>query len=381
MKEKFFIERKKTKKIHVGNVSIGGGSRISVQSMTSTSTLDISKTVEQIRLLKKAGADIVRISVPTIHSVESFKEIKRKVDIPIIADVHFNYRIALKVIQYGADCLRINPGNIGNYEKIRMIVESAKDANIPIRIGVNSGSLEEKIKRLYGGPTSEALVDSAMRQVDILDKLNFDRFKISVKSSDVLIAMKAYRLLSERTDQPIHLGITESGSRRDGSVKSAIGIGSLLLDGIGDTLRVSLADNPLEEVKVAFSILSSLKIRSRGIQIVACPTCSRKEFDVIEVVRNLEENLSDIECPIKISIIGCIVNGFGEAERSDIGIVGKRKRSILFNKKEKSKRYVDNNELLRILEFEIRRIIRDKNDQKKHDILIRSHLSKKVEKS
>ncbi|ARC53290.1 flavodoxin-dependent (E)-4-hydroxy-3-methylbut-2-enyl-diphosphate synthase [Candidatus Riesia pediculischaeffi] len=357
MKKQSIVKRRKTKKIYVGNVPIGQGSRISVQSMTNTSTLDVSETVKQVRSLNDAGADIVRISVPTMDSAEAFKKIKKQVDVPIVADVHFNYRIALKVIQYGADCLRINPGNIGNYDKIRMITQSAKDENVSIRIGVNSGSLEEDIKRSYGGSTAEALVHSAVRQIDIFDKLNFDQFKVSVKSSDVLTSIMAYRLLSSRTDQPIHLGITESGGRRNGSIRSAIGIGSLLLDGIGDTLRVSLADDPVEEVKVALSILNSLKIRSVGVQIVACPTCSRKEFDVINVVKVLEERLSDVKDPLKISVIGCVVNGFGEAENSDFGIIGRRTRSVLLNRVENKKKFVHNDIISEELEDEVRKVI------------------------
>lgn len=316
------IVRRQSTRIYVGGVPIGDGAPIAVQSMTNTRTTDIDKTVNQINALKRFGVDLVRVSIPTMAAAEAFKFIREQSAVPLIADIHFDYRIALKVAQYGADCLRINPGNIGRKERIRAVVDSAKDHQIPIRIGVNSGSLEKEIQEKYGEPTAAALVESALRHVDILEKLNFDRFKVSVKASDVFTAVEAYRLLADKIKQPLHLGITEAGAFRSGAIKSAIGLGLLLAEGIGDTLRVSLAADPIEEVKVGFDILKSLRIRSRGINFIACPTCSRQEFDVIGVVNTLESRLEDIVHPIDVSIIGCVVNGPGEALAATIGIAG-----------------------------------------------------------
>ena len=299
------IQRRKSKRIYVGNVPIGDGAPIAVQSMTNTRTTDVEATVNQIKALERVGADIVRVSVPTMDAAEAFKLIKQQVSVPLVADIHFDYRIALKVAEYGVDCLRINPGNIGNEERIRMVVDCARDKNIPIRIGVNAGSLEKDLQEKYGEPTPQALLESAMRHVDHLDRLNFDQFKVSVKASDVFLAVESYRLLAKQIDQPLHLGITEAGGLRSGSVKSAIGLGLLLSEGIGDTLRVSLAADPVEEIKVGFDILKSLRIRARGINFIACPTCSRQEFDVIGTVNALEQRLEDIITPMDVSIIGC----------------------------------------------------------------------------
>ncbi len=348
------IKRRKSSRINVGSVPIGDGAPIAVQSMTNTETCDVKATVEQINRIKAVGADIVRVSVPTMDAAEAFKQIKQQVDIPLVADIHFDYRIALKVAEYGVDCLRINPGNIGNMERIRSVVDCAKDNNIPIRIGVNGGSLEKDLQEKYSEPTPEALVESAMRHVDILDKLNFDQFKVSVKASDVFLAVGAYRLLAAQIEQPLHLGITEAGGLRSGSVKSAVGLGMLLAEGIGDTIRVSLAADPIEEIKVGFDILKSLRIRSRGINFIACPSCSRQEFNVIDTVNALEQRLEDIVYPLDVSIIGCVVNGPGEAEVSDIGLTGARNMSGFYEDGIRQKERLSNNDLVDSLEKKIR---------------------------
>lgn len=348
------IKRRPSTRIYVGDVPIGDGAPISVQSMTNTRTTDVDATVAQIKSLEKVGADIVRVSVPTMDAAEAFKQIKQQVSVPLVADIHFDYRIALKVAEYGVDCLRINPGNIGKEERIRSVVDCARDKNIPIRIGVNGGSLEKDIQMKYGEPTPEALVESAMRHVDILDRLNFDQFKISVKASDVFLAVDSYRLLAQKVDQPLHLGITEAGGARAGSIKSAVGLGMLLAEGIGDTLRVSLAANPVEEIKVGFDILKSLRIRSRGINFIACPTCSRQEFDVIATVNALEERLEDVLTPMDVSLIGCVVNGPGEAEVSHLGLAGSKSKSALYEDGKRLKERLDNNDLVDQLEARIR---------------------------
>lgn len=348
------IKRRKSTRIYVGNVPIGDGAPIAVQSMTNTRTTDVEATVAQIKSLEKVGADIVRVSVPTMDAAEAFKLIKQQVNVPLVADIHFDYRIALKVAEYGVDCLRINPGNIGNESRIRSVVDCARDNNIPIRIGVNGGSLEKDIQQKYGEPTAAALVESAMRHVDILDRLNFDQFKVSVKASDVFLAVDSYRLLAQKIDQPLHLGITEAGGARAGSVKSAVGLGMLLAEGIGDTLRISLAANPVEEIKVGFDILKSLRIRSRGINFIACPTCSRQEFDVIGTVNALEERLEDIITPMDVSIIGCVVNGPGEAEVSHMGIAGGNKKSAFYEDGKRQKERFDNDHVIDQLEAKIR---------------------------
>lgn len=348
------IVRRKSTLLYVGKVPVGGNSPITVQSMTNTNTNDVNATVSQINALEKAGADIVRVSVPTMDAAEAFRMIKKQVNVPLIADIHFDYRIALQVAKYGADCLRINPGNIGNEARIRSVVDCARDKNIPIRIGINGGSLEKDIQEKYGEPTPEALLESAMRHVDILDRLNFDMFKISVKASDVFLAVQSYRLLAAQIVQPLHLGITEAGGLRSGSVKSAIGLGMLLSEGIGDTLRVSLAADPVEEVKVGFDILKSLRIRSRGINFIACPTCSRQEFDVIKTVNELEQRLEDITLPMDVSIIGCVVNGPGEALVSTLGVAGGHNKSSFYEVGVRQKERFDNDKIIDQLESKIR---------------------------
>ena len=348
------IKRRESTKIYVGNVPIGGDAPIAVQSMTNTRTTDVEATVAQIKSLERVGADIVRVSVPTMDAAEAFKQIKQQVNVPLVADIHFDYRIALKVAEYGVDCLRINPGNIGREDRIRAVVDCARDKNIPIRIGVNAGSLEKDLQEKYGEPTPEALLESALRHVEILDRLNFDQFKVSVKASDVFLAVEAYRLLAKSIKQPLHLGITEAGGARAGAVKSAIGLGMLLAEGIGDTLRVSLAADPVEEIKVGFDILKSLRIRSRGINFIACPTCSRQEFDVIGTVNALEQRLEDIITPMDVSIIGCIVNGPGEALVSDLGVTGGNKKSGYYLNGERQKERFDNEDIVNQLEAKIR---------------------------
>jgi (E)-4-hydroxy-3-methylbut-2-enyl-diphosphate synthase len=318
----YTIKRRASRQIMVGNVPIGGGAPVAVQSMTNTQTTDVDSTVRQIRQLENVGADIVRVSVPTMEAAEAFGQIKQQVNIPLVTDIHFDYRIALRVAELGADCLRINPGNIGREDRVRAVVESARDRNIPIRVGVNAGSLEKELQKKYGEPTPQALVESAKRHIDILDRLDFQDFKISLKASDVFMTVLAYRELAGEIDQPLHLGITEAGGFRSGSVKSAIGLGMLLAEGIGDTIRVSLAADPVEEIKVDFDILKSLHIRSKGINFIACPSCSRQNFDVIGTVNALEQRLEDILVPLDVAIIGCVVNGPGEAREADIGLTG-----------------------------------------------------------
>src|SRR5690554_586153 len=348
------IPRRKSSRIYVGNVPIGDGAPIAVQSMTNTSTTDVAATVAQINAIAAAGADIVRVSVPTMDAAEAFKLIKQQTTVPLVADIHFDYCMALKVTEYGVDCLRINPGNIGNEERIRAVVDAARERNIPIRIGVNAGSLERDIQEKYGEPNGAALVESAMRHVDILNRLNFHNFKVSVKASDVFLAVDAYRLLAKEIDQPLHLGITEAGGARSGAVKSAIGLGMLLAEGIGDTLRISLAADPVEEVKVAFDILKSLRIRSRGINFIACPSCSRQEFDVIRTMNELEQRLEDVVEPLTVSVIGCVVNGPGEALVSDLGVAGASKKSGFYLNGERQKLRLDNDNIAEELEKRIR---------------------------
>ncbi len=360
------IIRRKSRQIMVGNVPVGGDAPITVQSMTNTLTTDVAATVAQIKALEAVGADIVRVSVPTMDAAEAFREIKKQAQIPLVADIHFDYRIALKVAEYGVDCLRINPGNIGREDRVRSVVECARDNNIPIRIGVNGGSLEKDIQEKYTEPTPDALFESAMRHVDILDRLNFDQFKVSVKASDVFLAVESYKLLAKQIDNPLHLGITEAGGLRSGSVKSSVGLGLLLAQGIGDTLRISLAADPVEEIKVGFDILKSLKLRSRGINLIACPSCSRQEFDVVSTVNALEQRIEDIMTPMDVSIIGCIVNGPGEAMISDLGLTGSSKKSGYYLDGIRQKERFDNTKLVDQLEQRIRakaKAINEREDQ------------------
>ena len=316
------INRKKTKEINVGKVKVGGNNPITVQTMTNTLTTDHKSTIEQIHKVTEAGADIVRVSCPDSESTKSLKTIIKNVDVPIVADIHFHYKRAIEAAESGAHCLRINPGNIGDIKRIAEVISAAKNNGCSIRIGVNAGSLEKDILEKYKEPCPEALVDSALRNIRIIEDMDFSNFKISVKSSDVFLSIAAYRLLSKKTDYPLHLGITEAGSYLPGSIKTSIGFGSLLLDGIGDTVRVSLSDDPVEEIKVGNEILKSLNLRNRGVKIISCPSCARQAFQVIETVKELESRLSHIKKPITLSIIGCVVNGPGEAKQTEIGITG-----------------------------------------------------------
>ena len=316
------IQRRKSRQIMVGNVPVGGDAPVSVQSMTNTETTDVEATVAQIEALARAGADMVRVSVPSMEAAEAFGEIRRRVDLPLIGDIHFDHKIALRVAELGVDCLRINPGNIGREDRVRAVVDAARDRGIPIRIGVNAGSLEKDLQKKYGEPTPEALVESALRHIDILDRLDFPDFKISLKASDVFMTVAAYRQLASQIEQPLHLGITEAGGARAGAVKSAIGLGMLLAEGIGDTIRVSLAADPVQEIKVGFDILKSLHVRAKGINLIACPSCSRQCFDVVATANALDERLEDILEPLDVAVIGCVVNGPGEAREADIGLTG-----------------------------------------------------------
>ncbi len=316
------IKRRKTKEINVGDVKVGGDNPISVQSMTNTLTKNVKETINQIQRIEEAGADIVRVSCPDEDSTKSLKEIVNQTSLPIVADIHFHFKRAIEAAENGAACLRINPGNIGDKKKIKEVILAAKNNNCSIRIGVNAGSLEKDLLEKYKEPCPEALVESALRNIKIIEDLDFYKFKVSVKSSDVFLSIEAYRQLSKVTNYPLHLGITEAGTFLPGSIKSSIGFGSLLLSGIGDTIRVSLSDDPVEEVKVGNEILKSLNLRNRGVKIISCPSCARQAFDVIKTVKELEEKLSHIKTPISLSIIGCVVNGPGEAAQTDIGITG-----------------------------------------------------------
>ncbi|MBU2887304.1 flavodoxin-dependent (E)-4-hydroxy-3-methylbut-2-enyl-diphosphate synthase [Gilvimarinus agarilyticus] len=363
------IKRRQSKQIMVGDVPVGGDAPIAVQSMTNTETCDVAATVEQINRIATAGADIVRVSVPSMEAAEAFGEIRKQVTTPLVADIHFDYRIALRVADLGVDCLRINPGNIGREKRIRAVVDKARDLNIPIRIGVNAGSLEKDIQKKYGEPTPAALVESAMRHVNILDTLGFDNFKVSVKASDVFMAVDAYRLLAKEIDQPLHLGITEAGGLRSGTVKSAVGLGALLLDGIGDTIRISLAADPVEEVKVGWDLLKSLKLRNKGVNFIACPSCSRQNFDVIKTMNELEQRVEDITIPLDVAVIGCVVNGPGEAKEADLGLAGGAPSNLVYvdgqpNSKLGNEGLVD----------ELERLIRNKakeKEQSEESIIVR----------
>ena len=316
------IPRRPSRQIRVGNVLIGGGAPIAVQSMTNTLTTDIQGTLDQVRGLEDAGADLVRISVPDEDSSASLKKIIPHCRVPIVADIHFHYKRALESAEAGAKCLRINPGNIGSKDRVREVIQAAKDHDCAIRIGVNAGSLEKHLLDKYGEPTAEAMVESALHHAKILEDHDFFNFKISVKASNVFLAVAAYRALAAACDYPLHLGITEAGGLRTGTVKSSVGMGVLLMDGIGDTLRVSLSAEPVEEIRVGFEILKSLGLRARGVQIISCPSCARQQFDVIKTVAALEERLAHIITPMTVSLIGCVVNGPGEAMMTDIGLTG-----------------------------------------------------------
>ena len=340
------IERRNSNVISVGSLNIGGSSPISVQSMTNTNTSDVLATVKQVKQLEEAGADLVRISCPDGDSTKALKKIIPECSVPIVADIHFHYKRAIEAAEAGASCLRINPGNIGNISRVKEVISAAKDNNCSIRIGVNAGSLEKNILEKYGSPCPEAMVESALMHERILQDQSFDQYKISVKASDVLLTMESYRQLAKVTKAPLHLGVTEAGGLMTGSIKSSIGIGQLLLDGIGDTIRVSLSADPVEEIYVGYNILKSLGLRSRGVTIISCPSCARQGFNVIDTVKVLEEKLSHIKQSITLSVIGCVVNGPGEALYTDVGFTGGGKDSgmIYISGKQLSK--LDNKDMV-----------------------------------
>ena len=328
----FIARRKQTRQISIGGVKVGGGAPITVQSMTNTFTHEIGATVEQIHRLEAAGCELVRVAVPDAAAVEAISSIKEQISIPLIADIHFDYRLALGAVRAGADALRINPGNIGGAKKVKAVAELARERGIAIRIGVNAGSLEKEILKRYGSATPEAMVESALRHIELLESFDFHDIKLSIKASDVARTVEAYRLAASKTDFPLHVGVTEAGTLVSGTVKSALGIGILLADGIGDTIRVSLTRDPVDEVRVGFEILKALKIRQRGPDIVSCPTCGRCEIDLVDVVERVESALITKTTPVQLAIMGCVVNGPGEAREADIGIAGGKGHGILFKK-------------------------------------------------
>ena len=359
------IKRRKTRTINVGNVKVGGDNPISVQSMTNTLTSDVKATINQIQEIQSEGADIVRVSCPDESSSKALKEIIKHVDVPIVADIHFHYKRAIEAAENGASCLRINPGNIGDKKKILEVVKSAKDNNCSIRVGVNAGSLEKDILEKFKEPCPEALVESALRNVNILEEADFSNLKISVKSSDVFLSVEAYRQLSRKTDYPLHLGITEAGSFISGSIKSSIGLGILLKEGIGDTIRISLSDDPVQEVKIGNEILKSLNLRNRGVKIISCPSCARQGFQVINTVKILEEKLSHIKAPITLSIIGCVVNGPGEAAMTDVGITGGKKGSnMLYLSGVQSEKVMSDDMISKVIEEIEKKASEFENNQK-----------------
>ncbi len=327
-----FLERKKTKELKVGNIKIGGNNPIAIQSMCNTDTRDVVSTVEQIKKLQAAGCEIIRVAVLDMAAAEALKEIKKNIEIPLVADIHFDYRLALKAVENGVDKLRINPGNIGGEENVRAVADACKKRGIPIRIGVNSGSLEKDILEKYGKVTPEGLVESALRHVEILERNDFSDIVISIKASDVSFTAKAYSLLSEKVSYPLHLGITESGTIWSGSIKSSVGIGLILGLGIGDTIRVSLTGDPVEEVKVGKAILKALGLRKFGVEFVSCPTCGRTEIDLISIANEVEKRCLNIDKNIKVAVMGCVVNGPGEAREADIGIAGGKGVGLIFKK-------------------------------------------------
>lgn len=323
---------RESRQISLGNVKIGGGAMVSVQSMTITDTRDVKSTVDEIKRLEAAGCDIVRVAVPDMDAAKALGKIRKEISIPLVSDIHFDYKLALEAVKQGVEGMRLNPGNIGANYRIKAVVDAVRERNIPIRIGVNSGSLEKDILKKHGSPTAEALVESALRHVRILEDFEYFEIKISVKSTDVRKMIKAYRLLAEKTDYPLHLGVTEAGSPKMGTIKSSVGIGSLLADGIGDTIRVSLTGDPVEEVITGINILKSIGLRNNGIELISCPGCGRLEIDLMKLVGDVEKRVSGIELPrpVKVAILGCVVNGPGEASEADIGIAGGRGKGMLY---------------------------------------------------
>ena len=352
------IKRRKTRQIKVGKVKIGGSAPIAVQSMTNTLTGDIAATVSQIKRLQEAGCEIVRVAVPDQEAAAAIAAIKARIDIPLIADIHFDYRLAIAAAKSGADGLRLNPGNIGGAQKVKAVVECAKDFDVAIRIGVNSGSLEKDIVKKYNGVTPVGMVESGLRHVEMLKSMDFHKIKVSLKASDVQRTIEAYRMLSTKTDLPLHVGVTEAGTLYSGIVKSALGIGMLLAEGIGDTIRVSLTRDPVEEVRVGFEILKALSIRQRGPEIIACPTCGRCNIDLFDIVERVEKALMSTVEPLKIAIMGCVVNGPGEAKEVDIGIAGGDGTGVLFRKGKVVKKFAQD-KLVDVLLHEVREYVKD----------------------
>lgn len=351
--------KRKTRKIMVGAVAVGGGAPVSVQSMTNTNTADVEATVAQIKELEAAGCEIIRVAVPEMDAATSLGAIKGRINIPLIADIHFDWRLALKAIDEGVDALRLNPGNIGTRERIKEVVAAAKGNKIPIRIGVNAGSLEKDILSKYGHPTEEALVESAMRHVGILEDLGFDAIKISLKASSVPLTIRSYKLLAEKVDYPLHIGITEAGTLFSGTIKSAVGLGALLAEAIGDTLRVSITGDPVDEVRVGWEILKALELRQRGVNIISCPTCGRLKFDCAAVASALEERLAHIEEPMNVAVMGCVVNGPGEAVESDVGVAGGDGVGLIYVGGRAVKK-VSEDEIIEVVAAEVDRIIKEK---------------------
>lgn len=352
------MDRRKTKKVFFDDVAVGGNSPISIQSMTNTKTSNVEKTIKQIHDLENKGCELIRIAVPDLESAKKIPEIKNNISIPLIADIHFDYRLALAAIEKGVDGLRLNPGNIGSRNRVKKVVKNAKKANIPIRVGVNSGSIEKKLLDKYGHPTANAMVESALNQIKILEENNFEEIIISLKSTDIWMTIKAYKLMAKKRDYPFHIGITEAGTPKKGVVKSAVGIGSLLTSGLGDTLRVSLTGDPNKEVETSWYILESLDLRQNGIKIISCPTCGRTNIDLAGLVEKVENKLEGIDLPITVAVMGCEVNGPGEAKEADIGIAGGKEKGIIFKKGKKVKT-VSEEKLLDALMAEIDKIRSD----------------------
>lgn len=346
------MERKKTREILIGNVKIGGGNPIAIQSMTNTKTNDVTATVSQILALEQAGCEIIRCAVPDMHAAEAFSEIKKQIHIPLVADIHFDYRLAIAAMEHGADKIRINPGNIGSSENLKAVVDVAKARNIPIRVGVNSGSLEKDLVEKYHGVTAEGLVESALDKVRMIEEFGYENLVISIKSSDVMMCVRAHELISEQTDYPLHVGITEAGTITSGNIKSAIGLGLILSQGIGDTIRVSLTGNPVEEIKSARLILRTLGLRKDGIEVVSCPTCGRTSIDLIGLANQVETMVADIPLNLKVAVMGCVVNGPGEAKEADLGICGGKGEGLLIKHGE-ILRKVPEGELLSALREEL----------------------------
>ena len=346
------MRREETKVVQIGNCKIGGGNPIAIQSMTNTKTEDVEATVAQILALEAAGCDIIRCAVPTMEAAEALTEIKKRIHIPLVADIHFDYRLAIAAIEHGADKIRINPGNIGDVSRVREVVEKAKEYNVPIRVGVNSGSLEKHLVEKYGGVTAEGIVESALDKVRMIEEMGYDNLVVSIKSSDVMMCVKAHELIAEQCPNPLHVGITESGTILSGNIKSSVGLGIILYEGIGDTIRVSLTGDPLEEIKSAKLILKTLGLRKGGIEVVSCPTCGRTKIDLIGLANQVENMVADIPLDIKVAVMGCVVNGPGEAKEADIGIAGGIGEGLLIKKGEIVKK-VKEEELLDTLRNEL----------------------------